>query len=205
MKPPADKPMYRQMVGALLAQASVRHRLEAFADARAGSVVDPDDVLSEALARVMNPKQSPWDPSSGKPFIEHVGSVINGLAINERRRARVRNEVVDSNLAEGDLAVDPDPLPDEDVATREGRARIEIVRLRLQAELEQRDPVAAGVYRQVVAGLESATEQAAAAGCSVADVYEAHRRIKTRGQQILATVMKEEASGMRERRRAGGG
>jgi len=199
VKTRADKPPYREMIGALLAQEAVRLRLEAFASARARSLVDPMDLVDAAIAKVIDPHGSPWDPSAGKSFVDHVGSVINGLVINERRRARGRYEVVDSSLADGDSAVDPDPLPDEAVAAREWHARLEIIRQRLQAELEQRDAIAAGVYRQVVAGLETATEQAAATGCTVAEVYEAHRRIKARGMQILAVLMKEEARGMRER------
>jgi DNA-directed RNA polymerase specialized sigma24 family protein len=107
-----------------LHKEGMKVRLLRLAVLRTRSPQDAEDLVQTALAKVFNLQDSPWDPDGSVSFFIYVGSVINGLAANAQRSWRSQHEVIDSNLARDDKAVDPGPL----ALHRLGDAHEEIVR-----------------------------------------------------------------------------
>ena len=176
-----------------LEKSGTRAKLVKFAAWRAHHGPEADDLLQEALAKVFDPDDSPWDPDGGKSFVLHVGSVINRLASHEWTSARAQHEVVDSRLASGKTAVDTSPLADATLAQRRESGEL------LLAELGDGDTVATKVLLAAREGCETPAELAEAIGHRVEEVYDTIRRLKYQGRQLLARKRAAGASQLLER------
>jgi DNA-directed RNA polymerase specialized sigma24 family protein len=183
-----------------LEKSGTRAKLVKFAAWRAHHGQDADDLLQEALAKVFDPDDSPWDPDGGKSFVLHVGSVINRLASHEWTSARVQHEVVDSSLASDKTAVDPSPLADVTLAQRRESGELRRLGELLLAELGDDDTVATKVLLAAREGCETPAELAEAIGHRVEEVYDTIRRLKYQGRQLLAHKRAAGASQLRERK-----
>jgi DNA-directed RNA polymerase specialized sigma24 family protein len=186
-----------------LHKEGMRVRLARLARLRTRSPQDAEDLVQTALAKVFDPKGSPWDPDGSVSFFMHVGSVINGLAANAQRSWRAQHEVVDSNLARDDKAVDPAPLADQ--ALEEHQELVVLRRLgnELLAELDRVDETAANVFRAAFEGIEGAAGLAAKARCRPDEVHGADRRIKYLARRILERDRGAEVRPLPELRHAG--
>jgi DNA-directed RNA polymerase specialized sigma24 family protein len=169
-----------------LEKASVRARLKWLATRYTATDADAEDLVQQALARVVDPQGSPWDPDGTTTFVNHVGSVINGLASNEWRSARVRHEILDGHLAHDGQTADDAPAVDAILEEREEQETLRRRGVKLLACLGDTDPVATDVLAAAREGFETPAEQAARLGRKVEDVYEAYRRLKYHAAQILA-------------------
>jgi DNA-directed RNA polymerase specialized sigma24 family protein len=163
----------------------VRKQLLLLALKRTRSIADAEDLVQTACARAADPAGLPFDPAKGKSFVLHVGSIINGLALNEIRSGRARHEVIDTNLARDENTVDGAPLPVEALdEAREHAVHLKLGEM-LETELQAKDPFAASVYRRLRDVAESPSELAAAFGCRVEEVYDAKNRIKYHARRLL--------------------
>jgi DNA-directed RNA polymerase specialized sigma24 family protein len=192
-----------------LAKPGTREKLVKFGMWRLRSQHDAEDLVQRALAKVFDPDDAPWKPDEGKSFLKHVGSIINGLASNENASARARHELVDSPVVSDPRR--PSDAPPADEALADARELHWFRRLgeRLLAKLDGKDSVAVRAYQLAVQGIDEPSEAAEALGCTVEEVYEAHRRLRYHGKQIRAEAEAEEAARMaavrksHESRRAG--
>jgi DNA-directed RNA polymerase specialized sigma24 family protein len=183
-----------------LEKSDTRAKLVKFAAWRAHHGPDADDLLQEALAKVFDPDDSPWDPDGGKSFVLHVGSVINRLASHEWTSARVQHEVVDSRIASDEATVDPLPLADATLAQHQESAEMHRLGELLLAELGDGDTVATKVLLAAREGCETPAELAEKTGHRVEEVYDAIRRLKYHGRQVLLRERAAEARRLSERR-----
>jgi DNA-directed RNA polymerase specialized sigma24 family protein len=178
-----------------LERAGVRTRLVNFGRSLTGSPIDAEDLVHQALVKVIDPDGVPWDCDGKKSLFEHVGSVMNGLWSNEWRSARVRYEVVDTDLVRDTKSVDRAPLADEALSEHYDRASLHRRSQVLWERLPEGD-LARDVLRAVSAGHETPAAQAAAIGCSVDDVQKAYKRLTYLGRAILDEEGREEARRM---------
>jgi DNA-directed RNA polymerase specialized sigma24 family protein len=186
-----------------LQKEGVRAKLIKLAFWRTRSLPESEDLVQAALARVFDPEGQPWDRTGPTSFFAHVGSIVNGLALNARRSFHARREVVESSLARNDETVDGAPLADAALAEHEDRVRLQRRGRDLLALLEEDDPVAARVYRAGAEGAEGHAEQAKRAECEIEQVRYAYDRIKYHAQQILEREQRAELQRPRELPRAG--
>ncbi len=174
----------------------VRARLKRLAWQHTDNDADAEDLVQLALTRVFDPEGSPWDPEGGRSFFLHVGSVINGLAVNEWRSARVRHEIIDSGVARDDETADGAPLADRALEEHQEREELRRRGTLLLERLGDQDPVATEVILASRDGCETPAEQAAHIGRDVEEVYDAYRRLK-----YLARQIRDEAAAEEERMR----
>jgi DNA-directed RNA polymerase specialized sigma24 family protein len=193
-----DAPLTKRAIEELL-KKDVHDSLFKYAVWRTSSEADAEDLLADAIECVGDPDRKPWDPSRGS-FFRHMRLVMDTLAIELARKGRVRFEVVSSHLAHDERTIDPAPAAD--TALHEARKFAWLRRLgdMLMAKLTDKDPVAKGVFLAACEGVESPGAQASKVGCSVDEVYEAHRRLKYHGARILAQDREAEAARMKELR-----
>jgi DNA-directed RNA polymerase specialized sigma24 family protein len=184
----------------VLEKPETRRKLVTFASWRTHNGPDADDLLQEALAKVFDPDDSPWDPDGSKSFVLHVGSIINRLASHEWTSARVQHEVVDSRLASDKTTVDPSPLADAALAQHQESAELHRLGELLLAELGDGDTVATKVLLAAREGYETPAELAEKIERPVEEVYDAIRRLKYHGHQVLLRERAAEASRLSERR-----
>jgi DNA-directed RNA polymerase specialized sigma24 family protein len=160
---------------------------------------DAEDLVQEALAKVLDPQDSPWDPHRNG-FLMHVGSIINGLASNELRSARVRHQVLDGGEML-DIVPTAAPLPDEALSMHRTIARLRRLGALLRMFLEtKKDTVAVRVLDCANEDLEEPEAVAAKIGCKVEEVHDAHRRLKYHAKQVLADDEEAERRAMKEKR-----
>jgi DNA-directed RNA polymerase specialized sigma24 family protein len=183
-----------------LNKPGMREKLVKFASWRMGDDRrDAEDLVQDALAKVLDPQDSPWDPRR-VGFLTHVGSIMNGLASNEHHSARVRHQVLDGGEVL-DIAPTAVPPPDEALGMRRAVERLRRLGTLLRMRLEtKKDTVAVHVLDSASEGLEEPGEVAGKIGCQVEEVYEAHRRLKYHATQLLADEEEAEKRAMKEKR-----
>jgi DNA-directed RNA polymerase specialized sigma24 family protein len=162
--------------------------------------VGAEDLLSEAMLLVCDPKEGrPWVEDRGS-FSAHMRIVIRDLGVQERRKAARRLEVGDPEAV--DNAEGTFPAPDQLVAEARNRERLE----RLGAVLRERiahSERTAQVFDCACEGLEKAEEIAARVGCTVAEVYDSNRQIGYHAGRILAEERAAEKARMKALRERG--
>jgi hypothetical protein len=118
------------------------------------------------------------DPAEPKALLQALGSRINGVMVDRRRKkaARAVALTADGSPAE---AVDPGnferELLDDDLVRKAVSALLE----RLEG-----DELATAVLMQMSEGVDDADTQAKALGRDVRDVYKARRRLKTHAEAV---------------------
>ena len=191
-----------EAVQAELANGQLRAKLIKLAMWRTRSLPVAEDLVQSALAHAVDPDGRPWDPKGRVSLFSHVGSIMNGLAMNASRSFHTLREVVDSGLARNEEVVDTRPLADEALAERENREFLRRVGDALQGELEASDPLAAAVLRASASGLERFAEIASAVPCDVDQVEPALKRIRYLGKQICERELEADRLRMEQRRKA---
>jgi DNA-directed RNA polymerase specialized sigma24 family protein len=183
-----------------LAKPGVRARLVQFARWRMHADKDAEDLVHEALARVCDPDGSPWDPAK-RSFLTHMGSVMNGIAVNELRSARARKEVLSGEIARDETTTDGAPQADDLLAEHRDLDRLRrwggVLRARLQ---EKKDTIALEVYDCGCEGIEDKGEIADRIGRTLPEVRDAMRRLTYLGAQVRAEEEAIEERIMKEAR-----
>lgn len=182
----SDTPAIADEIRALLYadRCAVYKRLIAHA---LGLTKDPDEAVglaNEAVARVLAGTTYAWDRQ--KPLVDHLGSVINGLARNWRRRAWRRREKLHPGR---------DDDPPLDAADPRGAAEDAILD---EAAVREEDALAARVMARVARdkiiprmleleqdGTHAAAEQAAIIGCTVKEIHRARERLAHHRDAVL--------------------
>jgi DNA-directed RNA polymerase specialized sigma24 family protein len=162
----------------LFEDQSMRARLMRHAYARCHSVTDAKDIVQEAIKKVLE-GASPWRREKCPLLIDHLGSVINTVAWNQSQSAAARHET-EYDPALWDRVVDGAPNPEQILVEREAeRAQTRLVE-RCLAALRMAlhgDNVALAVVDLFEQGVESAQEQAEAAGIARDEIDKARRRV----------------------------
>jgi DNA-directed RNA polymerase specialized sigma24 family protein len=192
-----------ERVRAELASKGARITLMRLAMRYVSNDTDAEDLVHQAIAKVLDPEGAPWVPEE-KTFVRHVGSILNRIGANATQSARTRREV----LAE----VDDDDWdrrgssPTLESALDGARASQTLREKgqRLLDLLDPRDEVGLRVFHAVRAGCESVDEQATWIGCTVEAVLAAHKRLKYRAQSVRDEWHAAEEQRMKQRRAQAG-
>jgi len=151
------------------------------------SIDDADDVSQQALCRVFNKKLPGWDPHRYPTIQEWLGSIVNGLVSNRRRNVASASErLAGESMPEGNPefhggGVSNAPSPPDEAAITADRARKAVSRV---LEMVAGDELAEGVVMQMVAGVDTARDQAEALQVDVAKIYRAREKVTAAAAQV---------------------
>jgi DNA-directed RNA polymerase specialized sigma24 family protein len=176
---------YRARVVLELRKPGVRKSLRNLSHRFTRTTDDAQELLQSALVHVVNPAGRPWDPGGPKDFVLHVSDVMSGMASNERRRWRTRNEVLDPGITHDDRVADGAPLAEQRIEEREAAVQLSRRTDALLVELDRADPEAAAVLRAILDGAVGHPAIAARAGIETERVRHTYDRIRRRANMLL--------------------
>jgi len=142
------------------------------------------DLIADAMVRVCDPADKPWDPA-GVTFLRHMRLVMGDDAIEQGRRGFGKYETVDSEHEAFDRVVQPTPTPDMALQAKRRLDWLRGLMLRLIARLKGRDPLALRIYELACENRhEEPAEFAETLGVPVEEIYEAMRRLRHHGKIV---------------------
>ncbi len=165
-----------------------------------GSVADAEDLVPNALLRVLDPDDAPWDPEH--PFLSHMRYVIRQVWKQQMRKVRVQREILDSGLAANDKTASPHPRQDDEL---EHRRDIRLWRPLLNevlAKIGAKHPLVVEICEAAAQGIDEPEDQAKKIGCDVEDIYRARETLKHHGMVAHAEWENAERRRMKELREA---
>jgi hypothetical protein len=166
----------------------LRKKIFAHAYSLTRNLEDAKDLSQAAIAKAIDPEDSPWDPDKQPNLLFHVGSLMNTAAFN-RHRGEARHRTVRYEPSK-DHTVDPEPTPEERIEHAEEMARLQGWLDKLLVRLAG-DTVALGKIELMREGIDDAAEQAARLHCSVEDIYRASERIAYHASIVKRAAAKE--------------
>jgi RNA polymerase sigma factor (sigma-70 family) len=178
-----------------LANQSVRERLVKIAWWSTKNFAAAQDLVQDALVRVLDPEDRPWDPEMGT-FLTHMTHVLRQIWTDRLRRL-THHEMPSESLTGSATIASDDPPPDEALDEHRSLVVAELLVERLMVCLEKQRPLAARCLELMVQGVMAARDQAEQLGCAVEDVYEANRFLKRQAQRLRDEWMASEEARMR--------
>lgn len=138
---------------------------------------DAEQTVQEAI-RLFLKAGGQVDPANPKALLDALGSNINGILVNRRRKKAERAV----GLTDDGEAAELDDPPDAEQAVVDAV----IARKAISTLLErvENDELATAVVMQTLDGVEDPAEQAMALGCAVREVYNARRRLKSHVEAV---------------------
>jgi DNA-directed RNA polymerase specialized sigma24 family protein len=186
----------RERVAAELAKEKVMEDLQGRARLRAKEDWDTKDLLQEAISRIMDPDDMPWDMTSD--FVGHVTFAIRQTWYRKRRRDDSETEVLDDGVAAARKAIDQ---PGADALSH--RARTLDTQRTLGERLLARLPEGSRA-RQLyeLMGREDLTpaDSAKRLHCTVPEVHAAEKQIRYYAKSVLEEWNASEERRLRELR-----
>jgi DNA-directed RNA polymerase specialized sigma24 family protein len=147
-----------------------------------GSWADAEDLVSDALMRVLDPEDLPWKTGT---FVGHMKLVMRHVWGRQQRPARVQKEVADEDVTRGKKGLSREPRADDELNHRRWLAERRKLGETLLTQIEHKSPYIRPCFELAAQGIESAEEQATILKCSVADIREARRIIKYHAERLL--------------------
>jgi DNA-directed RNA polymerase specialized sigma24 family protein len=176
----------------LRGDAALRKKLFAHAYSLTRNEEDANDLGQQAMARVIDPDDSPWDPDKQPNLLLYMGSLMNGIMSNRRRGER-RHPT--SSYESASYESEPEPAAAEPSGLERIERAEEAARMQRRVDLlRQRltgDTLALAKIDLMVQGIDEVAEQAALLKCTVADVYAANRRIAYHVAQMRSAAPDE--------------
>jgi DNA-directed RNA polymerase specialized sigma24 family protein len=154
------------------------------------------DLLADAMERVLDPEDRPWNPARGS-FRRHMRMLMGGDAIEQKRTGVGKYEVVDSESDALERAIEPLPQPD---ALLHRKRKLEWMRemwAALVARLGEHDHLPLLIYELACEGRHDEPEELAEViGVPVEQVYEAMRRLRYHAGRVREEWDKREKQRM---------
>jgi RNA polymerase sigma factor (sigma-70 family) len=191
-----DEAPSSRLVGAELLKIGVRKRLHEIAFWHTRSDADAEDLVADALVRVLEPEDRPWDPNK-RLFLVHMALVMQQHWTRQKRRLRFRNEVSDEGVAQEITSSDAAPVDDEVDRTRTLEVQRELGE-RVFARLE--DPLTRKVFKLGAEEDLKPSQQADRLECSVDAIHLAYKQITYHGRIVLEEWNESEKRRMDELR-----
>jgi hypothetical protein len=183
-----------------LKEPLVLERLRLIARRRARASLSADDLLDTAIARALDPDDSPWDPSRG-PFETHMSYVMRQSLDRIFRQASAKREVPGGGSYDLPEVDSLEPPPDEELQRRETLAFWRSTMNQVKARLGDKHWLARQVVDLAARGIEEPAAQAKMLGCPVGDIYQARDTLKYHAKAVLEERERAERARM-ERLRA---
>lgn len=150
---------------------AIRKRLVAFARRKGLTREDAEQVAQEAIGRVFDPAYAPYDADLHGDLLRFLGSVVNGMISNLRKR----RSYTPLSMQAVSAVVETAPSPEDHAIAREQAREVVDVLVERTAD----DPIAHRILTLIEEGVITPIEQAARLGVPIAEIYKAKRRLKT--------------------------
>lgn len=137
---------------------------------------DAEEMVEEAIVQFLN--SGSVTPSDPRELLQALGSRINGIAVNRRRKKALHAVMLTADGSPAELDDPPDPekvIASDDVARKAVSTLLERV---------AGDDVVSSIIMCMVEGVEEPTAQAKAMSLDVREVYNAKRRLKTHVEAV---------------------
>lgn len=136
-----------------------------------------EDIAFEAMRRMFDDAYADIDGHDTKTILFHLGSVVNGIVNNHRRKQATSQEVLHKrDTCSTSSTYIQDPLPNPEV-TASKRQYAQHVLHALRARIAH-DPVCSALITHTLDGIEKPRDQAMLMGITIHEVYNANRRLK---------------------------
>jgi hypothetical protein len=164
----AEDDLWRLAFKKLVVWTAKKHRM---------NPADAEETVQDAI-RLFLKAGGQADPANPKALLDALGSNINGIAVNRRRKKADRAVRL---TVEGE-AVEPrePPNPEDRIVDAE------IARKAISSLLEriEHEELVTAVVMQTIDGVEEPAAQAQALGRDVRDIYKARRRLKAHVEAV---------------------
>jgi DNA-directed RNA polymerase specialized sigma24 family protein len=187
-----DAPSSKRVL-ALLEEEETRPSLVREAKRITGSWADADDLVSDALMRVLDPEDLPWE---SRTFLAHMKLVMRHVWGRQQRPARVKKEIADEDVTRGKKGLSREPRADDELDRRRWLAESRKLGETLLTRIEHKSPYIRPCFELSAQGIESAEEQATILKCAVADVRAARRTIHYHAERLLMEWLSAEEQRM---------
>lgn len=154
----------------LVAFARRRHRLTA---------EEAEQDAQEAIRRFFDPDYVRFDPAAHGTLLEFLGSIVNAIVANRRRRGSSSKAFLGWGTDDGE------PMTPEDIAIAREHAGRVVAKL---VERTERAPVVARLLAVLLEGVEGIENEAERVGVSVAEIEKARRRLKAHVEVITNSL-----------------
>jgi hypothetical protein len=148
---------------------------------------DPDeakDLIADALMRVCDPKDKPWDPAL-RSFFRHMRRVMDDDAIEAARTGYGKYESTRHEDEVFERVVEPIPGPDAKLNAARRLGWLRGMMDMLVPRIEHKDALAMRIWRLVCDNRhDEPQEYAEALGVPVEEIYEALRRLRYHGAKV---------------------
>lgn len=133
-------------------------------------LADAEETVQEGIRQFLS-TGGVADPADLKGLLQAVGSRINGVVVDRRRKKALREDGLtdDHSIAELIVSGPEQQRVSDDVARKAVNALLDRI---------ERDELLVAIVMQMSEGVEDAAEQAKALGRDVREVYNARRRLK---------------------------
>jgi DNA-directed RNA polymerase specialized sigma24 family protein len=146
-----------------------------------GSPADADDLAADALERVIDPDDSPWEK---RTFLTHMKFVMRQVWDQQRRAVRFEREIPDEDVTRGKKGVGREPPADEELDRRREVAIFRELAASMLGEIGDKHPLARQCFELGCKGTDEPAEQAQILGCTVDQVYKALEILRYHGRRI---------------------
>ncbi len=148
-----DAPSSRLVIEQL-GKPTVKARLQQMARWSTGSDVNGEDLVADALIRVLDPEDAPWRPER-ITFLHHMNNVIRQTWDRQLRKILARQDAIDRGLARDENANDPELAPDEQLHELRTLHRWRKIRDEVLAEIGDKHPLTREICALPIAGSTS--------------------------------------------------
>jgi DNA-directed RNA polymerase specialized sigma24 family protein len=162
-----------------------------------GSPADADDLAADALERVIDPDDSPWEK---RTFLSHMKLAMRHIWDQQRRAVRFEREIPDEDVTRGKKGVGREPPADEELARRRQLAIFRQLAESVLGEIGDKHPLVRQCFALGCKGTDEPAEQARILGVTVDEVNQAHETLKYHARRVRAQWDLAEEKRMRELR-----
>jgi DNA-directed RNA polymerase specialized sigma24 family protein len=173
-----------QCVAEELQMPLVMRRLLAFARRRTHSEAGAEDLLADAVQRVIDPDDVPWVTGQGL-FWHHMTNVIRQQWDRHLRKPMVQLEIIATDLAHDETARSREPDAEEELERLRTLALWRSIVARTVEEVGDKHPRVRQILDLTTQGIDEPAEQARALGCDVEEIYRALQILRYHAHRLL--------------------
>ncbi len=179
----------------------VRSRLARIAEWSTKSESEAEDLVMNALVRVLDPDDAPWVPPR-PTFLAHMAFVMRQVWDQQMRKASAQREILDAGVAADERTASPTPRADDELERLREIGLWQRLLEEVLAKIGDKYPLTRQICDLAARGIEDPAEQAQSIGCDVEKIYRALETLQYHGQITLEEWNLAEQHRMRERREA---
>jgi DNA-directed RNA polymerase specialized sigma24 family protein len=178
-----DAPSSQRAI-AELEKPTMRQRLHRIALWTTGSDAAAEDLVEDALVRVLDPDDAPWLPEK-TTFLRHLNFVMTRVWSREMRKASAHREILDGGLAHDETHPSHAPPVDDELDGLRAIAVRQSLLDEVVAAIESKTPLARPICELGAQGIEEPAEQARMLDCSVQAIYDTLKILKRHAKSAL--------------------